>query len=123
MSETRQVVLITGASSGFGRLIAETLARNSFVVFATMRNVKTRNASTARELQELAARESLNLHVLELDVTQDASVEQAVGEALAKGGRIDVLVNNAGFGIMDLCETVTLAQAQRQFDVNFFGVV
>lgn len=122
MSSNSQVVLITGASSGFGRLIAETLARNEFKVFATMRNVKGRNASAARGLEEFARRGSLNLQVLELDVTQDASVERAVGEIIAKSARIDVLVNNAGYGIMDLSETVTLPQAQRQFEVNFFGV-
>ena len=122
MSNSSQVVLITGASSGFGRLIAETLARKQFKVFATMRKMKSRNASAARGLQEFARRESLNLHLLELDVTEDASVERAVREVIAKSGRIDVLVNNAGYGIMDLSETVTLPQAQRQFDVNFFGV-
>lgn len=123
MSGKAQVVLITGTSSGFGRLIAETLARRKFHVFATMRNTTARNAATARELQQLAQRESLNLHVLELDVTQDASVERAVNEVGARCGRIDVLVNNAGYGIMDLSETVTVAQAQRQLDVNFFGVL
>lgn len=123
MPSSGQVVLITGTSSGFGRLIAETLARKKFQVFATMRNTKTRNAAAARELEQLAQRESLNLQVLELDVTQDASVEQAASEVGAKSGRIDVLVNNAGYGIMDLAETVTIAQAQRQLDVNFFGVL
>lgn len=123
MSGRTQVVLITGTSSGFGRLIAETLARKKFHVFATMRNATTRNAAAARELEQLAQRESLNLHVLELDVTQDTSVEQAVNEVDEKCGRIDVLVNNAGYGIMDLSETVTVAQAQRQPDVNFFGVL
>jgi len=118
-----QVVLITGTSSGFGRLIAETLARKEFHVFATMRNRKTKNAAAARELEQLAERESLNLNVIDLDVTEDASVEQAVNEIVAQSGRIDVLVNNAGYGIMDLCETVTVAQAQRQLDVNFFGVL
>ena len=123
MSGKVQVVLITGTSSGFGRLIAETLARKKFHVFATMRNSKTRNAAAARELEQLAQRESLNLQVLELDVTQDVSVEQAVNGVATRCGRIDVLVNNAGYGIMDLSETVTVAQAQRQLDVNFFGVV
>lgn len=123
MSSRTQVVLITGTSSGFGRLIAETLARKQFHVFATMRNSKTRNAAAARELEQFAQREALNLHVLDLDVTQDASVDQAVTEALAKAHHINVLIHNAGYGIMDLCETVTTAQAQHQFDVNFFGVV
>ena len=123
MSSGGQVVLITGTSSGFGRLIAETLGRKGFHVFATMRNAKTRNAGAARELEQLAQRESLNLDVLELDVTQDASVEHAVNAVAAECGRIDTLVNNAGYGIMDLSETVTIAQAQRQLDVNFFGVL
>jgi NAD(P)-dependent dehydrogenase (short-subunit alcohol dehydrogenase family) len=120
---TGKVVLITGASSGFGKLIAETLARKGFQVFATMRNVKGKNAAVAQELLALAKRESLDLHVLELDVTDDASVERAVGEAAAQYGRIDVLVNNAGFGVTDLVETVPMSQAQRQFDVNVFGIL
>ena len=115
--------MVTGASSGFGRLIAETLARKYFQAFATMRNVSGRNAAVVHDIQELAKRESLPLHVLELDVTDDGSVERAVSEAVARAGRIDVLVNNAGHGIMDLAETVTLAQAQRQFETNFFGML
>jgi NAD(P)-dependent dehydrogenase (short-subunit alcohol dehydrogenase family) len=123
MSNPQPVVLITGSSTGFGRLIAETLARKKYQVFATMRNVTGRNAAAARELHELAQRESLSLYSLELDVAVESSLERAVSAALAKCGRIDVLVNNAGYGIMDLAETVTLAQAQRQFDTNFFGIV
>ncbi|HEX4545888.1 MAG TPA: SDR family oxidoreductase [Candidatus Acidoferrum sp.] len=123
MSSTTQIVLVTGASSGFGRLIAETLARKGFTVFATMRDANGGNAASSRELEELAQRGPLSLQVLELDVTDDASVERAVREVVAKHGRIDVLVNNAGYGIMDLAETVTVAQAQRQFDTNFFGVL
>ncbi len=123
MPSTQQVVLITGASSGFGRLIAETLARKKLQVFATMRNVKGRNAAAAREIAELAKHESLSLQVVELDVTDDLSVESAVSKIVLQCGRIDVLVNNAGYGIMDLAESVTMAQAQRQFDTNFFGVL
>jgi NAD(P)-dependent dehydrogenase (short-subunit alcohol dehydrogenase family) len=123
MSTSPQVVLITGASSGFGQLIAQTLARKNFHVFATMRNVKGKNAAAAREFQELARRESLTLQVVELDVTDDDSVERAVGEVAAKAGHIDVLVNNAGFGITDLVETVPMPQAQRQFDVNVYGIL
>ena len=118
-----KIVLITGTSSGFGRLIAETLARRKYQVFATMRDVKGRNAAVAREIAELAKRESLSLKTLELDVTNDSSVERAVSKVVLECGRIDVLVNNAGYGVMDLAETVTTAQAQRQFDTNFFGVL
>jgi NAD(P)-dependent dehydrogenase (short-subunit alcohol dehydrogenase family) len=123
MPNPQQVVLVTGASSGFGRLIAETLAREKFQVFATMRNVNGRNAVAAREIRELAERESLSMQTMELDVTDDLSVERAVSKIALQCGRIDVLVNNAGFGIMDLAESVTLAQAKRQFDTNFFGVL
>src|SRR5260370_29469333 len=123
MPNPQQVVLITGAGSGCGRLIAEARARKKFQVCATMRNVNGGNAPAAREFHELAKRESLCLQTLELDVTEDASVERAVSDVTEKCGRIDVLVNNAGYGIMDLAESVTLAQAQRQFDTNFFGVL
>jgi len=123
MPSPKQVVLITGASSGFGRLIAETLARKDYRAFATMRDIKGRNATVAREIAELAKQESLSLQTLELDVTNDTSVERAVSKVVLECGRIDVLVNNAGFGIMDLAETVTTAQAQRQLDTNFFGVL
>jgi NAD(P)-dependent dehydrogenase (short-subunit alcohol dehydrogenase family) len=123
MPNSNQVVLVTGASSGFGRLISETLARKKFQVFATMRNMKGRNSAAAREIAELAARESLSLQPLELDVTDDVSVERAVSKVVLQCGRIDVLVNNAGHGIMDLAETVPLAQARRQFDTNFFGIL
>jgi NAD(P)-dependent dehydrogenase (short-subunit alcohol dehydrogenase family) len=123
MPSTQQVVLITGASTGFGRLIAEKLARKNFHVFATMRNVSGANAAAAREIAELAARESLALQTLELDVTDDRSVESAASKVVLQCGRIDVLVNNAGYGIMDLAESVTTTQAQRQLDTNFFGVL
>ena len=123
MPGPQQVVLITGTSSGFGRLIAETLARKNFQVFATMRDLSGRNAAAAHEIAELAKRESLSFEPLELDVTEDTSVERAVSKVTMQCGRIDVLVNNAGYGIMDLAESVTMAQAQRQFDTNFFGVL
>jgi len=120
---SEKVVLITGTSSGFGRLIAVTLARKKYRVFATMRDIKGRNTKVAREIAELAKRESLSLQTLELDVTSDSSVERAVSKVVLECGRLDVLVNNAGYGVMDLAETVTTAQAQRQFDTNFFGVL
>jgi len=118
-----QVVLITGCSSGFGRLTAETLARKHYQVFATMRAVEHRNANAAHELRALAERESLPLHVLELDVTDDSSVERAVENTHAQAGRIDILVNNAGYSLYGLAEAATLEQAKRIMDTNFFGVV
>jgi NAD(P)-dependent dehydrogenase (short-subunit alcohol dehydrogenase family) len=120
--DSNAVVLITGASTGFGRLIAETLARRGYRVFATMRAIASRNAPAARELLEFAARENLSLSVLELDVTDDESVARAVEVVRARHDRLDVLVNNAGYGILGLAESTTPAQAVRQFETNFFGV-
>jgi NAD(P)-dependent dehydrogenase (short-subunit alcohol dehydrogenase family) len=123
MTRPKQVVLISGASTGFGRLIAETLASKNYQVFATMRNLNGKNARPAQELRELAKRESLALHVVELDVTDDGSVEHAIRTVIDETGRIDVLVNNAGYGLMGVTEAVTLEQARRIMDTNFFGAV
>lgn len=120
---SKQVVLITGCSTGFGRLFAETLARHGHTVFATMRDPSGRNASNAAEIRALAKKESLSLHVLELDVTDEASVDRAVRSCVEQAGRIDVAINNAGYGVDGLVEAVTLAQAQQQMDTNFFGPV
>ena len=120
---SNQVVLITGSSTGFGRLIAETLARHGHTVFATMRGPAGRNDKNASEIRELAKRESLPLHILELDVTSDDSVEQAVRRVIDQAGRIDVAINNAGYGISGLAEAVTTEQAQTIMDTNFFGSV
>jgi len=120
---SKQVVLITGSSTGFGRLFTDTLARKGHTVFATMRDLGGRNAKNASEIRALGEKESLPIHVLELDVTNDASVERAVDAAIAKSGRIDVAINNAGYYLSGLEEAVTTEQAQRLMDTNFFGPV
>jgi NAD(P)-dependent dehydrogenase (short-subunit alcohol dehydrogenase family) len=118
-----QVVLITGSSTGFGRLFAETLARKGHTVFATMRDPAGRNAKNASEIRTLAEKDSLPIYVLDLDVTDDASVQRAVDAAVGKAGRIDAAINNAGYYLSGLAEAVTTEQAQRLMDVNFFGPV
>jgi NAD(P)-dependent dehydrogenase (short-subunit alcohol dehydrogenase family) len=120
---SKQVVLITGSSTGFGRLFTETLARKGHTVFATMRDPGGRNAKNASEIRALAEKESLPIHVLEMDVTDDASVERGVDAAIAKGGRIDVAINNAGYSMTGLAEAMTTEQAKRLMDTNFFGPV
>jgi NAD(P)-dependent dehydrogenase (short-subunit alcohol dehydrogenase family) len=120
---SKQVVLITGSSTGFGRLFANTLARNGHTVFATMRDPGGRNAKNASEIRTLAEKDSLPMYVLELDVTDDSSVERAVNAAVAKAGRIDVAINNAGYFLSGLEEAVTTEQAKRLMDTNFFGPV
>ena len=82
------VVLITGASTGFGRAAAETLARRGYTVFASMRQTAGQNSSHRDALEALAMREGLALHVIDLDVTDEDSVEQAVRSILPKLARL-----------------------------------
>ena len=120
MTTTRRV-LITGASSGFGHGAALELARRNHTVFAAMRATQGHNAVIAQAMQSLAADNGWALRVLEVDVTDDASVAAAVASVKGTAGGLDVLVNNAGAAMVGIQETVTLAQAQRVFDVNVFG--
>jgi len=115
------VVLVTGASTGFGRLISVTLARRGYTVFASMRDLTGRNRSRAVELEELGRNESLRLRAVELDVTSDTSVQQAVEQVVREAGRIDAVVNNAGVAYWGLLETFTVEQAKQIFETNFFG--
>lgn len=122
MSATRQTILVTGGNSGFGRLIVETLARQGANVFAGMRDPDGKNAQAATELRSLAEREQLALDIVSLDVTSDTSVQQAVDYVVQKGGRLDVVVNNAGVSYTGPLETFSITQVQQQFDTNVFGV-
>src|SRR4051812_23126480 len=112
------VTLITGCSSGFGLLSALHFARNGHEGFATMRNT-----GKAGEIEAARAAESLPITVLELDVDDTGSVQKAVGEALDRAGRIDVLVNNAGFAIRGPIEDVDVEEAKRVFETNVFGAL
>ncbi len=118
-----QTILVTGSSSGFGRLMVETLARQGYIVFAGMRAVAGKNASAAEELRALAQREHLALQIVEIDITDDASVEQAIESLVGITGRLDVVVNNAGIAYSGPVEAFTLEQVQQQFDTNVFGVL
>ncbi|WP_262694834.1 SDR family NAD(P)-dependent oxidoreductase [Kordiimonas aquimaris] len=116
---TGKSVLITGSSSGFGRLGAEHYARLGAKVFATMRNLPRPEAD---ELRELAERENLDIHVLEIDVLSDDLVERGVNEALVLAdGKIDVLINNAGIGITGPIEAQDMIATKLAFDTNVFG--
>lgn len=117
-----QVVLITGCSTGFGRGTAVRLARRGDTVYATMRGIDGRNREAADELRALAADEDLALHVLELDVTSDESVDAACAKMIAEAGAPDVVVNNAGQMYVGLAEAFTADEFARQLDVNLVGV-
>jgi len=121
--DDKRVVLITGSSTGFGRLISTTLARRGYRVFASMRDIAGRNRDHAAELEELGRKENLWLKVVELDVTKDASVDQAVKRVVDDAGTIDIVVNNAGIGYWGLTEAFTVEQAKQIFETNFFGVL
>ncbi len=89
-------ILITGATSGFGRQTAETLANDGHQVFATARGVNGKNADAAQSLEKWASERELNLKVVELDVSDDASVNQGISSILKDAGHLDVVINNAG---------------------------
>jgi len=109
-------VLITGTSAGFGKLMTATLINAGHTVIATMRDPAGRNAANAEELKGLGA------HVIELDVTRDDSVDSAIQTALETAGSIDVLINNAGTGVIGWQETFTVEDWKKVFEVNVFGV-
>ena len=112
-------VLITGCSSGFGRLGAEHYARLGAKVFATMRNLPRKEAT---ELEALAKSDKLDITVLEIDVTNDAQVEAGVAAAIkAAGGKLDVLINNAGISIAGPIEAQDMVATQMIFDTNVYG--
>jgi NAD(P)-dependent dehydrogenase (short-subunit alcohol dehydrogenase family) len=114
MSKT---ILITGTSSGFGRDTAETLARAGQTVFASMRDPQAKNREHAERLR------AQGIEVVELDVSNDASVDLAVKEVLARTGRIDVLINNAGIASAGITEAFTPDQAKVVFNTNVVGLL
>lgn len=116
MSTTTKTILITGTSTGFGKDIAELLASQGRRVFATMRDINGKNRASAEAFQ------ARKIEVVELDVTSTKSVEAAVGEILARTGRIDVVVNNAGVATAGISEALTDEEVSHQFDVNVVGI-
>lgn len=115
MSKT---ILITGTSSGFGKLMALDLAKKGHSIIAAMRNIATKNAGIANELGALP-----NIEVVEMDVTSTESVNAAVETMVQKYGKIDVLVNNAGITGFGLFEATTIEQMKNIFEVNVWGSV
>jgi len=116
---TGKSVLITGCSSGFGRLAAENFARSGAKVFATMRRLPRPEGA---ELEALARGEGLDLHVIEIDVLSDEQIAAGVARAeQINGGPLDVLVNNAGIGITSPVEVQDMEATRLIFETNVFG--
>ena len=107
----KQVVLITGASSGIGKESARLLINKGYTVYAA-----------ARRIEKMSDLQALGVKLIELDITREASIQQAISGIISAEQRIDVLVNNAGYGSYGSLEDVALEEARYQFEVNIFGL-
>ena len=114
----KKVVLITGASSGFGRLTAEALAKAGHVVYGSMRQIAARNAPAVQEMAAFSRDHNADLRALELDVQSQDSVDAAVAQVMTEQGRIDVLIHNAGHMVFGPAEAFTPEQYAELYDVN-----
>lgn len=117
----KQIALVTGASSGFGRMIATDLARAGHTAYASMRGTGDKNAGVVEEIAEQASREGIDLRTIELDVQDEQSIAEAVAAIIAGEGRIDVLVQNAGHMVYGPAEAFAPEQLAEQYDVNVLG--
>ena len=113
-----KVALVTGSSSGIGLETVLSLARDGYYTFASMRNV-----GKAGELEHAAKKENLPVEIIELDVDKEESIISAVKKVVTKNGRLDVLVNNAGYGQFGCTEDLTINDFRKQFETNFFSIV
>jgi NAD(P)-dependent dehydrogenase (short-subunit alcohol dehydrogenase family) len=111
-----KIVLITGTNSGFGWLTANSCAAEGHTVYATMRDTKGRNAEKAKLLIQRA-----NIHVLDVEITSEKSVNDAIASIIKKEGRIDVVVNNAGIYTVGIAETFTEGDLDKVMDVDVIG--
>lgn len=123
MISDSRVALVTGGSSGFGRLISITLAKNGYRAFAAFRGSKAGFAEQSKALRVRAAEVGAEIETVRIDVTDEGSVAAAVHEVVGRAGQIDVLVNNAGVGMLGPVENTTIEQAKSLFDVNVFGIM
>ena len=113
-----KVALVTGCSSGIGLETALALARDGFYTFATMRDL-----TKTEKIEEAIKKENLNVEILELDVDNKESASTAIEAILGKKQRIDVLVNNAGYGMWGTVEDLSVDEFKEQFETNFFSII
>ena len=113
-----QVIVVTGASSGFGLLSAKALAQAGHTVYASMRETEGRNAPRVAEIAAYAQENGVDLRTVELDVADDASVEAGIARIIADNGRLDVIVHNAGHMSFGPAEAFTPEQFAQLYDIN-----
>ena len=116
--QQQKVAIITGSSSGVGHATALLLARNRFHTYATMRNIKK-----SVDIMEIANRERLPLQVIQLDVNDNTSIRNSIEKVISEKQRIDLLVNNAGYGLVGAFEDLSVEEIKSQFETNFFGII
>jgi NAD(P)-dependent dehydrogenase (short-subunit alcohol dehydrogenase family) len=118
---SKQVILVTGASSGFGRMTAQSLAQAGHTVYASMRETEGRNAPQVAAIAAWAAEQKADLRTVELDVQSATSAHAAVAAVIADTRRLDVIVHNAGHMVFGPAEAFTPDQYIQQYDVNVLG--
>ncbi|RWC34598.1 MAG: SDR family oxidoreductase [Mesorhizobium sp.] len=118
---SKQIILVTGASSGFGLLTARALAEAGHTIYASMRETEGRNAPRVAEVAAWSKGHGLDLRTVELDVQSDASAESGIAHVLKDAGRLDVIVHNAGHMVFGPAEAFTPDQFIQQYDVNVLG--
>ncbi len=118
MIDVHKVAVVTGSSSGIGYETSLALAREGFLTYATMRNLEKGSG-----IKSDADKDSLRLKIIQLDVTDDVSVSKAIQSIISDSGRLDVVVNNAGYGLVGAFEDLSLDEIRQQYETNFFGVV
>lgn len=114
----KKIIVVTGASSGFGRLTSEALARAGHIVYASMRDTEGRNAPEVKNIDTFSRSNGVDLRALELDVQSQPSVDQAIQQIISTDGRIDVLIHNAGHMVFGPAEAFTPEQYAELFDIN-----
>lgn len=117
----KKSILVTGTNSGFGKLIVDTLAKDGHQIFATMRNINGKNADAAAYFTTLAKEENLDIHVIDMDISEDHSVAEAIKQVFATTDNLDVVVNNAGFAYVGINEAFSSSDVADTFNGNIIG--
>src|SRR5262245_48927920 len=112
-----KIILVTGASSGFGRLSANALAHSGHIVYASMRETRGRNAAQVADVDDYAKREGVDLRAIELDVSSQDSVNAGIAQILEQHGRLDVVIHNAGHMVFGPAEAFTPEQFAELYDI------